>query len=71
MGCMHGYVFLASSNVPNALQICVRVHEHPVMDTPGAVQEKVLMSPSPVTGDTVLLVPVGCSVTHQEGFGQE
>ena len=34
------------------------------------VQEMVIASPSPVTGDTALLVPVGCGVLL-EGFGQE
>ena len=64
MGCMHGYEFLVSSNVPNVLQLCVHVHNHPVMGTPGAVQEMVHVSTFTVTGDTAWLVPVGCSVTR-------
>ena len=40
------------------------------MDPPAVVQGTLIVSPSPVTVDTVLMVPVGCGVTL-EGFGQE
>ena len=56
MGYKHGYVFLVSPNVPNVLQICVHVHNHPVTATKRAVQEMALVSPIPVTMDTILLV---------------
>ena len=50
--------------------MCAHVHNHPLTGPPGAVQGTVIVSPSPVTVDTVLLVPVGCIVTLEE-FGQE
>ena len=50
--------------------MCAHVHNHPLTDPPGIVQGMVIVSPSPVSVDTVLLVPVGCGVTL-EGFGQE
>ena len=70
MGYKHGYVFLVSSNVPNVLQICVHVRNHPVMDTPVAVQEIAIVSPTPVAVDIVLLV-TGLEHVLLVVFGQE
>ena len=51
--CMH-----ESFNLLDILQICVHVHNHPVTEPLMDVQEMVIASPSPVTVDTVLLVPI-------------
>ena len=53
----------------NILQICVHAHNHPVTDPPVDVLEKAIISPTPVTVDTILLVTaVDCVLV---AYGQE
>ena len=53
----------------NILQMCVHAHNHPVTDPPVDVLEKAIISPTPVTVDTILLVTaVECVLV---AYGQE
>ena len=52
------------------LQLCVHVHNHPVTEPLMDVQEMVIVSPSPVTVDTVLLA-TGLEDVLLVVFGQE
>ena len=53
----------------NILQIHVHAHNHPVTDPPVDVLEKAIISPTPVTVDTILLVTaVDCVLV---AYGQE
>ena len=63
-------MFLDFITVSNVLQLCVHVHNHPVMAPPVDAQEMVLVSPMIVTEDMVLLVTARECVLLML-FGQE
>ena len=68
--CMFMFLLHESFNLLDILQICVDVHNHPVTEPLMDVQEMVIVSPSPVTVDTVLLV-TGLEDVLLVVFGQE
>ena len=66
---VQSFVIADCTHDVNILQICVHAHNHPVTDPPVDVLEKAIISPTPVTVDTILLVTaVDCVLV---AYGQE
>ena len=66
---VQSFVIVDCTHDMNILQIHVHAHNHPVTDPPVDVLEKAIISPTPVTVDTILLVTaVDCVLV---AYGQE
>ena len=66
---VQSFVIADCTHDMNILQIHVHAHNHPVMDPPVDVLERAIISPTPVTVDTILLVTaVDCVLV---AYGQE
>ena len=69
MSTVQSFVIADCTHDMNILQICVPVHNHPVTDQPMDVLKRAIISPTPVTVDTILLVTaVECVLV---AYGQE